>query len=243
MKHAEHRFDPPLSSGRLVKRYKRFFADVVLDDGREVVAHCGNTGRMQGLLEPDSRVWVKHHDDPKRKLKWSWQIASEGDVRVGINTQLPNALVAEAVSLGQIPELRGYGGIRREVRYGTGSRIDLLLEEHAEDPRACYVEVKNVTLIDGSVARFPDAVTSRGLKHLGELTTMVASGSRAVMCYLIQRGDAETFGPADSIDPAYAQGLRDAVSKGVEAIAWACEVTPEAIQVIRPVPVSLDPTA
>ena len=133
--------------------------------------------------------------------------------------------------------------LRREVRYGTGSRIDLLLEDHAEDPRACYVEVKNVTLIDGSVARFPDAVTSRGLKHLGELTTMVASGSRAVMCYLIQRGDAETFGPADSIDPAYAQGLRDAVSKGVEAIAWACEVTPEAIQVIRPVPVSLDPTA
>ncbi len=239
MKYAAHHFDPPLSPGRLVRRYKRFFADVVLDDGREVVAHCGNTGRMQGLLEVDSRVWVKHHDDPKRKLKWSWQIASEGETRVGINTQLPNALVAEAVQLGQIPELRDYGSIRREVRYGTGSRIDLLLEGHPDDPRPCYVEVKNVTLVDGDVARFPDAVTSRGLKHLGELTTVVASGARAVMCYLIQRADAESFEPADAIDPAYATGLRDAAKNGVEAIAWACEVSAESIAVVRPVPVNL----
>jgi sugar fermentation stimulation protein A len=243
MKHAEHRFDPPLSPGRLVKRYKRFFADVVLDDGREVVAHCGNTGRMQGLLEPDSRVWVKHHDDPKRKLKWSWQIASEGETQVGINTQLPNALVAEAIALEQIPELRGYTSVRREVRYGTGSRIDMLLEGHPEDPRACYVEVKNVTLIDGSIARFPDAVTSRGLKHLGELTTMVNSGSRAMMCYLIQRGDAASFEPAETIDPAYALGLRDAMSKGVEAVAWVCEVTSTSIRVSHAVPVSLTSTA
>ena len=243
MKHAEHRFDPPLSSGRLVKRYKRFFADVILDDGREVVAHCMNTGRMQGLLEPESRVWVKHHDDPKRKLKWSWQIASEGDVRVGINTQLPNALVAEAVALGQIPELAGYASLRREVRYGTGSRIDLLLEEHPDDPRPCYVEVKNVTLVDGEIARFPDAVTSRGLKHLGELSTMVSSGARAVMCYLIQRGDANLFAPADRIDPAYGEGLRDAASRGVELIAWSCDVTPESIAVVGPVPVSLERTA
>lgn len=243
MKHAEHRFEPQLCPGRLVKRYKRFFADVVLDDGREVVAHCMNTGRMQGLLEPDSRVWVKHHDDPKRKLKWSWQIATEGEIQVGINTQLPNALVAQAIALDQIPELQGYTSVRREVRYGTGSRIDMLLEGHPEDPRACYVEVKNVTLTDDSIARFPDAVTSRGLKHLGELTTMVKSGSRAMMCYLIQRGDAVSFEPAEAIDPAYALGLRDALANGVEAVAWVCAVSPTSIRVSHSVPVNLSPTA
>jgi sugar fermentation stimulation protein A len=240
MKRTEHRFDPPLVRGKLIRRYKRFFSDVTLDDGREVVAHCGNTGRMQGLLEPGSRVWVKHHDDPKRKLAWSWQIASEGSVRVGINTQLPNQLVTDAIAAGLVEQLAGYGSARREVPYGTGSRIDLLLEDHPEDPRPCYVEVKNVTLVQDGIARFPDAVTSRGLKHLGELTTVVESGGRAVMFYLIQRGDGERFRPADDIDPAYGLGLRNAAKHGVETFAWVCEVTPKVIRVSHPVPVELD---
>ncbi|MEZ4267928.1 MAG: DNA/RNA nuclease SfsA [Myxococcota bacterium] len=233
-------FSPPLVPGHLLRRYKRFFADVRLDDGREVTAHCMNTGTMLGLLEPGSRVWLTPHDDPKRKLQWTWRIASDGDVLVGVDTQLPNAFVAAAVSAGAVPELAGYATLRREVRYGERSRIDLLLSDNPADPRPCYVEVKNVTLAADGVALFPDAVTARGLTHLGELAKVVESGGRAVMVYLVQRGDTERFAPARHIDPAYADGLRDALSRGVEAIALRCHVRPTDIALDRALPVDAE---
>lgn len=232
-------FAPPLVEGRLVRRYKRFLADVRLGDGSVVVAHCGNTGSMMGLCEPDSPVWIAPQDSPSRKLAWSWEIASEADVLVGINTQLPNRLVADGVHGSAFEALRGYGSVRREVRYGTNSRIDLLLTDHPDDPRPCYVEIKNVTLVRGGVARFPDAVTARGLKHLNELTQVVAGGGRALMFYLVQRGDAEAFGPAVDIDPAYAMGLSRAHAAGVEILAWQATVTPELIGLAHPLPALL----
>jgi sugar fermentation stimulation protein A len=230
-------FAPPLVPGRLLRRYKRFFADVRLDDGREVTAHCMNTGTMLGCLEPESRVWVTPHDDPKRKLQWTWRLASDGDVLVGVDTQLPNAFVAAAISANAVPELSGYTALRREVRYGERSRVDILLAEHPVDPRPCYVEVKNVTLAHQGTALFPDAVTARGLTHLAELAQVVAAGARAVMVYLVQRGDTERFAPAAHIDPAYAEGLRDALSRGVEAIALRCHVRSTDIALDRALPV------
>lgn len=230
-------FSPPLVSGRLLRRYKRFFADVRLDDGREVTAHCMNTGTMLGCLEPESRVWLTPHDDPKRKLQWTWRIASDGGVLVGVDTQLPNAFVAAAVRAGAIAELTGYSALRREVRYGERSRVDILLSDNPADPRPCYVEVKNVTLAARGVALFPDAVTARGLTHLAELAKVVEAGARAVMVYVVQRGDAERFAPASHIDPAYAEGLRHALARGVEAIALRCHVRPTDIALDRALPV------
>lgn len=232
-------FSPPLVAGRLLSRYKRFFADVRLDDGRQVTAHCMNTGTMLGCLGPDSRVWLTPHDDPKRKLQWTWRLASDGDALVGVDTQLPNALVEAVARAHAVAELAGYASVRREVRYGERSRVDLLLEEHPTDPRRCYVEVKNVTLARGRTALFPDAVTARGLTHLGELAKVVEAGERAVMVYLVQRGDTDRFAPAEDIDPAYAAGLRDAVARGVEVVALGCEVTPSAVTVDRVLPVHL----
>lgn len=234
-------FDPPLVKGTLLKRYKRFLADVRLDDGREIVAHCMNTGSMSGLTEPGSRIWLTPHDNPKRKLQWTWQIASDGDVSVGINTSLPNKLVALSIEEQAIPELTGYSSIRREVPYGEGSRIDVYLEGHPQDKRPCYVEVKSVTLGAGEFARFPDAVTKRGQKHLKELSLMVAEGHRAVAFFLIQRGDAKRFGPAWTVDPVYAQGLVDARNAGVEVLAWTATVSPGSVGLGRPLDVDLTP--
>jgi len=228
-------FTPPLVQGTLLKRYKRFLADVRLEDGSEVCAHCMNPGSMLGLVAPGSEVWLTPHDDPKRKLQWTWQIAHEGEVPVGVNTNLPNALVAAAAEAGAIAELKGYTSYRREVRYGSErSRIDLLAEGHPEDARPCYIEVKSVTLAKGDVAMFPDAVTKRGLKHLRELERVVADGGRAIMFYLVQRADCQRFTPAEHIDPAYAQGVRSAKSKGVEFLAWSAKVGPEGIVLERP---------
>ena len=236
-------FDPPLVPGTLLKRYKRFLADVRLDDGREVVAHCMNTGSMSGLTEPGSRIWLTPHDNPKRKLQWTWQIADDSGTAVGINTSLPNELVALSIGEQAIPELRGYSSIRREVPYGEASRIDVLLEGRQDDPRPCYVEVKSVTLGGGEIARFPDAVTKRGQKHLKELSQMVSDGHRAVAFFLVQRGDAERFGPAWSVDPVYAQGLVDARGAGVEVLAWTAEVTPDRVALGVELPVDLTPEA
>ncbi|MCB9727814.1 MAG: DNA/RNA nuclease SfsA [Deltaproteobacteria bacterium] len=232
-------FAPPLVPGVLSRRYKRFLADVRLDDGREVTAHCMNTGAMTGCQEPGSRVWLTPHDDPRRKLQWTWRLASDGDVLVGVDTQLPNALVTAAVSANAVPELTGYTSLRREVRYGERSRIDLLADGHPDDRRPCYVEVKNVTLVSGGTALFPDAVTARGLTHLRELGAMVRAGHRAVMVYVVQRGDAERFAPAEAIDPAYAAGLREAVAGGVEAVALRCRVRPTDVALDRALPVGL----
>ena len=247
-----HSFDPPLIPGRLLRRYKRFLADVQIDEGaaspsagQTITAHCMNTGGMLGLTEPGSAVWLTPHDSPKRKLQWTWELASDGQALVGVNTQLPNSLVAASCAAGTLPTLPGQRGLaayaaqRREVPYGVKSRIDILLHDHPDDPRDCYVEVKSVTLAEGAVALFPDAVSARGLKHLHELSAMVASGARAVMVYLVQRGDTDRFAPAEAIDPAYAAGLRVAVAAGVEVLSVACRVTPDAVAMERALPLVL----
>ena len=230
------RFPAPLVRGTLIKREKRFLVHVRLDDGREVIAHTNNTGTMLGCNTPGSPVWLSPADDPKRKLKWTYELIEADGVLVGINTSVPNKLAAEAVGDGTIAELQGYDTLRREVRYGEGSRIDLLLERG--DAR-CWVEVKNVTLTRDGVALFPDAVTARGLKHLRELTARVAAGDRAVMLYVVQRANAESFAPADEIDPAYAAGLREATAAGVEALCYRADVTTEEIRLSTRLPVRL----
>ena len=233
------KFHAPLVKGTLVKRYKRFMADVTLEDGSTVTAHCANSGSMLSVNEPGAEVWISPAANPDRKLKWTWELIRIGRSLVGINTSLPNAIVAEAIEKGKIPELAGYESLRREVKYGKNSRIDILLE----DPKKglCYVEIKNVTmrrdLKDGPL-EFPDGVTSRGAKHLVELADMVAEGHRAVMLYLVQRGDGDRFEIAADIDPAYAEGLTEARGKGIEVLCYRCKVTSKDIAVSDPVPVT-----
>ena len=231
------KFAAPLISGRLVKRYKRFLADVVLDEGNEeITAHCANSGSMKGLLADGADVILSYHDSPKRKLKYSWELvrAQKQDgtwgALVGINTGLPNKIVEEAILAGKITSLDGYENLRREVKYGKNSRIDILLEDENKPP--CYVEVKNVTLSrEDGLAEFPDAVTSRGAKHLQELSDMVAEGHRAVMVYLVQRPDCTRFSIAADIDATYAEELKAARKAGVETIICGCQVTAEEVSV------------
>lgn len=238
------RFDPPLIPGTLVRRYKRFLADIALADGSTITAHCPNPGSMMGLDTPGLPAWLSHSSDPKRKLAHTLEVLELPDGAVGIHTGRPNALVAEAIESGVIGELAGYAGLRREVKYGTNSRVDLLLEGHPDDPRPAYVEVKNVHLRreDGphpTAAEFPDSVTKRGAKHLIELAEMVAQGHRAVMVFCVQRTDCDHFRVAGDIDPTYLEGLEAATAAGVEAVAYACAVSPEAIAVEKPIPIVL----
>lgn len=228
-------FSLPLTKGRLIRRYKRFLADVELADGNIVVAHCANSGSMLGCQEPGSMVYLSPNQNPKAKLDWRWELIDVDGALVGINTSHPNRLVEAAIADGTISELQGYGSMRREVKYGQNSRIDILLE----DPGFCYVEVKNVTLKIGNEARFPDAVTARGTKHLMELSQMVADGHRAVMVYLVQREDCSMFRPASDIDPAYANALKAAQTAGVEIVCYACNLSPSAIEVVKPMPYSI----
>lgn len=226
------RFSTPLVPGRLLRRYKRFLADVVIEaTGEEVVAHCANSGSMLSLARPDARVWLQKSDDLKRKLAWSWILEETpaGDC-VCIDTSRPNAIVAEAITLGRIPALAGFATLRREVKYGRNSRIDILLEDPAKG--RCWVEVKNTTLsrVPG-LAEFPDAVTTRGAKHLDELAAQVAMGDRAVMVYLVNRPDCDRFALAADVDPAYAEGWREARDRGVERLVLACAVSPDEIEV------------
>jgi len=233
------RFPTPLLRGRLVRRYKRFLADVELDGGGAVTAHCANPGSMLGLTEPGAEVWLSPAANPARKLKYTWELVRAGDGLVGINTGHPNALAAEAIAAGRIPELAGYPELRREVRYGRNSRIDILLEGADEGP-PCHVEIKNVHLSRrGGVAEFPDSVTARGAKHLAELGDVVRAGGRAVMLYLVQRGDCGRFAIASDIDPAYDAALKTALDQGVEALCYACAVTTEGIEVTKPLPLDL----
>ncbi len=241
------KFPDPLIEGRLIKRYKRFLADVELRDGPNkgevVTAHCANPGSMLSVNEPGSEVWLSPARNPDRKLKFTWELIRVGRSLVGINTSLPNALVAEAVEAGKIPELKGYPSLRREVKYGENSRIDLLLEGNGLNNEKCYVEVKNVTMRrdlskDGPV-EFPDAVTARGTKHLAELSNMVREGHRSVMFYLVQRADGRAFAIAGDIDPVYAEGLAAARSAGVEALCYGCKLTRRQITVAGPVPLLL----
>ena len=235
------KFEHPLIPGKLIKRYKRFLTDVELDTGEVVTAHCANSGSMLSVNEPGARVWLSPANDPKRKLKFTWELIQLGDAMVGINTQHPNRLVADAIEAGAVAELTGYDSLKREVKYGKNSRIDILLQ--SDDKPKCYVEVKNTTmrrdLSPGAPAEFPDSVTARGAKHLVELSDMVREGHRAVMFYLVQRDDADAFTVAADIDPTYAEHLTDAMKAGVEVVAYTCRITPQDIVVTDPVKVRL----
>ena len=230
------KFPAKLVKGRLLKRYKRFLADIELDSGEQVTAHCANPGSMLGLKDPGITVWVSPAQNPERKLKWDWQL-SEIEIHgrkatVGINTNHPNGIVAEAIEAGRVSELTGYANAKREVKYGKNSRIDILLSDDTKAP--CYVEVKNVHLLrDKALAEFPDSVTARGAKHLGELAEMVKDGHRAVMFYLVQRDDADHMRLADDIDPAYAEAFTKAHKAGVEALAYCCKLGVEGIELDR----------
>jgi len=230
------RFTSPLVEGRLIRRYKRFLADVALADGQTATVHCANPGSMIGLAEPGMRVFLSRSESPTRKLPWSWELVEIAGGLVGINTSHPNRLVGEAITMNAIPELSGYGNVRREVRYGTNSRIDFLLSDRTRP--SAYVEVKNVHLSRTKrLAEFPDSVTARGAKHLAELSAMAASGHRAIMVYLIQRSDVAEFALARDLDPAYADAFDRARQAGVETIAYDCRLSLEEIAVGRRVPI------
>lgn len=228
----------PLIPGTLIRRYKRFLADVELAGGGVVTAHVANPGSMMGLTDPGRPVWLSRSSDPKRKLAHSWELVEVDGTLVSLNASRANAIAAEAVGQGWIPELAGYGEIRREVKYGRNSRIDLMLS--AAGRPDCFVEVKNVHLHrSGGLAEFPDAVTARGTKHLDELAAMAAAGHRAVMLYIVQRGDCERFAVAGDIDPAYARGLERAMGAGVEVVCYACRVGHARVVVDRRLPCAL----
>ena len=233
------RFPSPLVRATLLKRYKRFLADVRLEDGTEAVAHVPNSGSMMGLSGPGRQVWLSRASGKGRRLAYTLELVRDGRGLVGINTGRPNALVAEALAAGRIPELAGYASIRREVPYGRNSRIDLLLEGEGRPP--CYVEVKNVHLRrpPSDAAEFPDSVTARGAKHLEELARMVAQGRRAVMLYVVQRGDCRRFRLADDIDPAYARAFVRARAEGVEALCYGCKIGRTAIELSGPIPLDV----
>ena len=233
-------FPSPLQTGRLVKRYKRFLADIILDTGEAITAHCANPGSMMGVAPPDAPVWVSKSDSKTRKLPYSWELVEVDGSLVAINTNNPNKIGAEAIENGAIPELSGYKSLRREVKYGENSRIDILLED-GERPEACFVEIKNVHLMrTAGLAEFPDSVTSRGAKHLAELSAQVAKGARAVMLYIVQRGDCHELAPAADLDPAYATALRAAVDAGVETLCYDCDVTTNRVILRRALPVKLN---
>lgn len=224
---------PDLIRGTLIKRYQRFKADVKLRNGHIVTAHCANTGSMTACAEPGRTVYISRHHRKERKLKYTWEMIDMPTSLVGVNTSVPNRLVETAVTAQKVSALSGYDTVRPEVKYGHNSRIDLLLER---DKHRCFVEIKNCTLVENGVASFPDAVTSRGLKHLKDLQREVRRGHRAVMFYLIQRMDADLFRPADHIDKVYGQELRKALRKGVEILVFDVYLDPEGIRLNRELP-------
>ena len=226
-------FPSPLERGRLVQRYKRFFADVILDDGREVTAHCPNPGAMLGLNMPGLPVWLSVSDSPTRKLPHTLELVEADGGLVGVNTMHPNRLVAEALAADAIPELAGYAEIRREVKYGEASRVDFLLTSPDRPP--CWLEIKNCHLSrGGGLAEFPDCVAARSLKHLKELSREVEAGARAVMLFVIQRTDCDHFDAAADLDPAYAAGLKAAFGRGVEVLCYGCDISSEAVKLAGP---------
>jgi sugar fermentation stimulation protein A len=229
---------PKLISGTLIKRYNRFLADVKLRNHRIVTAHCPNSGSMKACSEPGRTVHLSRHNNPKRKLKYTWELIEMPTSLVGVNTMVPNRLVHNSIQSSKVKELMGYERVVREVAVGKGSRLDLRLEKNGTPP--CYVEVKNCTLVEYGVASFPDAVTSRGLKHLRELQKLHGQGCRCAMFFLIQRMDVKRFKPADHIDPDYGKGLRKAAKKGVEIIVYDTKIDLKGIRLNRQIPYFLE---
>ena len=225
---------PPLIPGTLVKRYNRFIADITLTSGQTISAHCPNSGRMKACCEPGRPVYVSLHNNPKRKLKYTWELIEMPTSMVGINTQIPNRLVVTSIEAGLVPDLSGYDSIFREVKTSGKTRLDILLSKGEKN--RCYVEIKNCTLVEDGMACFPDAVTSRGLKHLVELRSLVSAGFRCVIFYVIQRMDALTFQPADHIDPAYGKELRRALKNGVEILVYDTQIDLKTIRLNRKIP-------
>ena len=214
-----------------------------LADGKTVTAHCANPGSMMGVAPPGAPVWLSKSASKTRKLPYSLELIAVDGGLVAINTQNPNKIAAEAINRGAIPELSGYQTLRREVKYGASSRIDILLDGGPKAARAgpVYVEIKNVHLRrTGDLAEFPDSVTARGAKHLEELITVKQNGARAVMLYIVQRGDCRRFAPADDLDPAYAEALRRAAASGVELIAYDCEISLSEVTLRKPLTIDLD---
>ncbi|SFE32978.1 DNA/RNA nuclease SfsA [Roseivivax sediminis] len=233
------RFQTPLVPATLIRRYKRFLADIRLADGREVTAHVANPGSMLGLAEPGLKVWVEPNDDPKKKLRYAWKLVEhESGAFTGVDTSLPNRLLRAAFVAGEVPGFGDYPEVLPERRYGTGSRVDFLLR--APGRADAYVEVKSVTLSRRpGVAEFPDSVTARGAKHLAELAEVARGGDRAVMLYLVQRTDAGEVTLAEDLDPGYAAAFRAARAAGVEAVAFRCDLSPEGAALGESVPVTI----
>jgi sugar fermentation stimulation protein A len=228
---------PPLTRGRLIKRYQRFLADVALDSGETVTAHCSNSGRMTGCSQPGQPVYLSFHDNPKRKLKFTWEIIEMPTSWVGVNTLVPNRLVAKAAANGVIPELDRYVRVDSEVKINDHSRLDLKLG--GPDMPDCYIEIKNCTLVENGCAKFPDAPTTRGQKHLKDLAQLNAAGARTVIFFLVQRADAQYFSPADDIDPEYGRLLRQVTQKGVEILIYDVAITVDRICLRNPLPCKL----
>lgn len=234
------KFERPFMPGRLVQRYKRFLADIVLDEGGAITATCPNTGSMMGLTAPGARVWVSVSDSPTRKYQHTWELVEadlgKGPKIVGINTGHPNKLVEEAIRAGKLLDCAEYPSLKREQKYGVNSRIDILLE--CPTRGRAYVEVKNVHLSrKAGLAEFPDSVTERGTKHLAELASMVAEGHRALMVFLVQRADVTRLSLARDVDPNYGAAFDRALAAGVEAVALRCKLSPSEIVVDKAIPI------
>lgn len=228
-------FPQPLKRGTLVSRYKRFFADVVMEDGTAVTAHCPNPGAMLGVNTPGLTVWLSKSDDPKRKLAHTLEFVEVDGAMVGVNTMHPNRLVAEALAADAIPELRGYTTHRREVKYGEASRVDFLLEHPDRPP--CWLEIKNCHLSrTKGLAEFPDCVAARSSKHLRELEAMAAAGERAVVLFVVQRTDCESFRACAELDPKFAAALDQAAAAGVEVLVYAAQMSPQAVRLSHAIP-------
>ena len=229
------RFQTPLIPGRLLRRYKRFLADVLLEDGREVVSHCANPGAMTGLAEPGTKVWLEPNDDPRKKLDFGWRLVEHADGHfTGVDTALPNRALKAALEAHAVPGLPAYESCRAEVPCGERSRVDFLLEG---DGGRLWLEVKSVTLSRApGLAEFPDTVTARGAKHMAELAAQARGGDRAMVLYLVQRSDAQRFRLAADIDPAYAAAAEAARAAGVETLVLGTRITPEAVEIGAPLP-------
>ncbi|MBT3225671.1 MAG: DNA/RNA nuclease SfsA [Deltaproteobacteria bacterium] len=228
---------PELISGTLVKRYKRFLADIRLDNGQTITAHCANTGSMTECSLPGSPVYVSYHDNPQRKLKYTWELIQMPTSLVGVNTAIPNKLVFHSIQQGLIQSLLGYEHIKSEKKLESGSRLDIFLWNHEQD--RCFIEIKNCTLVTNRIASFPDAVTTRGQKHLRELQQLKDANTRCAMFFLIQRSDADIFKPADSIDPEYGRELRRAADNGVEMFVYDVDINLNGIRIHKEIPYQL----